>query len=121
MRKTSKHMASAEDYGDMHIDERPEDDNEETIDKYLHVELVMNMGTMMSYAAGTGWHTSQLIMHMLTNFLIPMNMRLSLQMGMHEKYQAKSLLKTCLHRLIVRTTNTYCCYKRSPTIRRTTL
>jgi hypothetical protein len=35
---------SAEDYGDMHPDERPEDDNEEAIDKYLNVELIMNMG-----------------------------------------------------------------------------
>jgi hypothetical protein len=36
---------SAEDYGDMHADERPEDDDEEAIDKYLNVELIMNMGT----------------------------------------------------------------------------
>ena len=36
---------SAEDYGDMHTDERPEDDDEEAIDKYLNVELIMNMGT----------------------------------------------------------------------------
>jgi hypothetical protein len=38
-------MPSAEDYGDMHTDERPEDDDEEAIDKYLNVELIMNMGT----------------------------------------------------------------------------
>jgi hypothetical protein len=36
---------SAEDYGDMHTDERPEDNDEEAIDKYLNVELIMNMGT----------------------------------------------------------------------------
>jgi hypothetical protein len=29
----------------MHTDERPEDDNEEAVDKYLNVELIMNMGT----------------------------------------------------------------------------
>jgi hypothetical protein len=36
---------SAEDYGDMHTDERPGDNDEEAIDKYLNVELIMNMGT----------------------------------------------------------------------------
>ena len=36
---------SAEDYRDMHTVERPEDDDEEAIDKYLNVELIMNMGT----------------------------------------------------------------------------
>jgi hypothetical protein len=36
---------SAEDYGDMHTNERPKDDDEEAIDKYLNVELIMNMGT----------------------------------------------------------------------------
>ena len=36
---------SAEDCGDMHTDERPEDDDEEAIDKYLNAELIMNMGT----------------------------------------------------------------------------
>jgi hypothetical protein len=29
----------------MHNNERPEDDDEEAIDKYLNVELIMNMGT----------------------------------------------------------------------------
>jgi hypothetical protein len=40
--------SSAEDYdGDMHTtDERPEDDDkEEAVDKFLNVELIMNMGT----------------------------------------------------------------------------
>jgi hypothetical protein len=36
---------SSEDYGDMHTDERPEDDDKEAVDKYLNVELIMNMGT----------------------------------------------------------------------------
>jgi hypothetical protein len=36
---------SPDEYGDMNIDERPEDDDEEAIDKYLNVELIMNMGT----------------------------------------------------------------------------
>ena len=43
-------MPSAEDYGDMHANERPEYDDEEAIDKYLNVELKMNMGTMTSDA-----------------------------------------------------------------------
>ena len=34
-----------EDYGDMHTDERPDDDDEEAVDKYLNVELLMNVGT----------------------------------------------------------------------------
>ena len=29
----------------MNMDEQPEDDYEEAIDKYLNVELIMNMGT----------------------------------------------------------------------------
>jgi hypothetical protein len=37
-------MPSAADYRDMHVDEGPEDDNEEAIDKYLNVELTMNKG-----------------------------------------------------------------------------
>jgi hypothetical protein len=36
---------SPEEYDDMDMDERPEDDDEEAIDKYLNVELLMNMGT----------------------------------------------------------------------------
>jgi hypothetical protein len=29
----------------MNTEERPEDDDEEAVDKYLNVELIMNMGT----------------------------------------------------------------------------
>jgi hypothetical protein len=36
---------SEEDYGDMHTNQRPEDDDEEAIDNYLNVELIMNMST----------------------------------------------------------------------------
>jgi hypothetical protein len=36
---------SPEDYGDMNTEDRPEDDEQEAIDKYLNVELIMNMGT----------------------------------------------------------------------------
>ena len=36
---------SPEEYDDMHVGERPEDDDEEAIDKYLNVELLMNVGT----------------------------------------------------------------------------
>jgi hypothetical protein len=36
---------SPEDYDDMNTEERPEEDDEEAIDKYLNVELIMNMGT----------------------------------------------------------------------------
>ena len=36
---------SMEDYGDMHTEDRPEEDDEEAIDKYLNVELIMNLGT----------------------------------------------------------------------------
>jgi hypothetical protein len=34
-------MPSAEDYGDMNTNERPEDDDKEAIDTYLNVELIM--------------------------------------------------------------------------------
>ena len=36
---------SPDEYGDMNIDEWPEDDDEEAIDKYLNVKLIMNTGT----------------------------------------------------------------------------
>jgi hypothetical protein len=36
---------SEEEYGDMLIDDRPEDDDEEAIDKYLNVELTMGIGS----------------------------------------------------------------------------
>jgi hypothetical protein len=36
---------TGEEYGDMVTDERPEEDEEEAIDNYLNVELIMNMGT----------------------------------------------------------------------------
>ena len=32
-------------YDDMHTDDRPDDDDEEAIDKYLNVELIMDIGT----------------------------------------------------------------------------
>jgi hypothetical protein len=36
---------SLEDYGDMHTEEWPDDDDEEAVDKYLNAELIMNLGT----------------------------------------------------------------------------
>jgi hypothetical protein len=45
IREDNRNTPNDEDYGDMHIDERPKDDDEEAIDKYLSVELIMNMGT----------------------------------------------------------------------------
>jgi hypothetical protein len=33
------------DYGDMLTDKRPDDEDEVAVDKYLNVELIMNMGT----------------------------------------------------------------------------
>jgi hypothetical protein len=33
------------DYGDMHTDDRPDDDDESAVDNHLNVELIMNMGT----------------------------------------------------------------------------
>jgi hypothetical protein len=38
-------MPDPEDYGDMNTKDQPEEDDEEAIDKYLNVELIMNMGT----------------------------------------------------------------------------
>ena len=36
---------TAVEYDDMHTDDRPDDDDEEAIDKYLNVELIMDVGT----------------------------------------------------------------------------
>ena len=36
---------TAAEYNDMHTDDRPDDDDEEAIDKYLNVELIMDIGT----------------------------------------------------------------------------
>jgi hypothetical protein len=33
------------DYGDMDTEERPKDDDEEAVNKYLNIELIMNTGT----------------------------------------------------------------------------
>ena len=33
------------EYNDMHTDDRPDNDDEEAIDKYLNVELIMDIGT----------------------------------------------------------------------------
>ena len=33
----------AVEYDNMHTDEKPEDDNEEAVDKYLNVELLMDV------------------------------------------------------------------------------
>jgi hypothetical protein len=44
-RKDDRNTPSESDYGDMLTDERPNDEDEEAIDKYLNVELIMNMGT----------------------------------------------------------------------------
>jgi Reverse transcriptase (RNA-dependent DNA polymerase) len=40
-----KDTPNPEEYDDMHIGDRPEEDDEEAIDQYLNVELLMNMGT----------------------------------------------------------------------------
>ena len=39
------HTPSTDKYGDMNIEDRPDDDDEEAIDKYLHVELILDVGT----------------------------------------------------------------------------
>ena len=39
------HTPSTEEYGDMNIDDRPVVDDEEAIDKYLNVELILDVGT----------------------------------------------------------------------------
>ena len=36
---------STEDSDDMHMDDQPNEEDEEAIDNYLNVELIMNMGT----------------------------------------------------------------------------
>ena len=36
---------SFDDYGDMAIDDRPEDEDEEAVDNYINVELIMDVGS----------------------------------------------------------------------------
>ena len=36
---------TAAEYDDMHTDKRPDDDDEEAVNKYLNVELIMDVGT----------------------------------------------------------------------------
>ena len=44
--KTTRSMpSSSKDNGNMHTNERPEDNDDEAVDKYLNVELIINMGT----------------------------------------------------------------------------
>ena len=38
-------MPTATEYDNMHTDDRPDDDDEEAIDKYLNVKLIMDIGT----------------------------------------------------------------------------
>jgi hypothetical protein len=45
VRTIDANMPSTENYGDMLIEERPEEDDEEAMDKYLNIELIMNAGT----------------------------------------------------------------------------
>jgi hypothetical protein len=36
---------TAAEYDDMHTNDRPDDDDEKAVDKYLNVELIMDVGT----------------------------------------------------------------------------
>jgi hypothetical protein len=40
-----RNTSSKLDYGDMLTDKRSDDEDKEAVDKYLNVELIMNMGT----------------------------------------------------------------------------
>jgi hypothetical protein len=45
-RDEDKTTLTPEDYGDMHTDNRTDDDDdEEAVDNHLNVELIVNMGT----------------------------------------------------------------------------
>ena len=44
-REDDRNTPSKSDYGDMLTNKRPNDEDEEAVDKYLNVELIMNMGT----------------------------------------------------------------------------
>jgi hypothetical protein len=43
-REDDRNTPSKSDYGDMLTNKRPNDEDEEAVDKYLNVELIMNMG-----------------------------------------------------------------------------
>ena len=43
--RDERNIPNDDEYGDMLVDERPDDDEEEMIDKYLGMELIMDVGT----------------------------------------------------------------------------
>ena len=43
--RNEQNVPKDDEYGDMLVDKRPDDDEEEMIDKYLGMELIMDVGT----------------------------------------------------------------------------
>jgi hypothetical protein len=94
-------MPSAEDYGDMLIEERPEEDDKEAMDKYLNIELIMNVGTnkerfghVLKRARGLD---GEPIGHAHANPLFDTNeYEIEFTDGTREKYQVNIIAKNML-------------------------
>jgi hypothetical protein len=111
----------------MHTDKRPEDNDEEAVDKYLNMlELIMNMGTsnerhgqvvkrsrgLASKPIGHGNNANPL-------FDTAVNMRLSSRTELEITTRRMVSPRICLHKLTVKATSSSS-YRKSLTTRRTT-
>jgi hypothetical protein len=109
------------DYGDMNTEERPKDDDEEAVDKYLNVELIMNTGTSDERHGRVikrlrGLDDNPSVGHTQTHYLIQESMKLSLQTEPVRSIRQTLSPKTCLHKLTMKITNFFFS-KRSRTIK----
>ena len=97
---------SDDEYGDMLTDDRPEADNEEAIDKYLICELVMDVGSGNEQKGRvtkrSRGHGGELVLRKTTRSLTPKNVKLNSQMAQSKSMLPTLLLRTCLHRLIMK-------------------
>ena len=116
---------SHEDYGDMHVDERPEDDDEEAVDKYLNVELIMNMGTNNErhgrvIKRSRGLDGEPIGRAHANPLFDTREYEVEFTDGTHEKYQANIIAENMYAKSTTREINTYSC-KRSQITEATTV
>jgi hypothetical protein len=70
---------TAAEYDDMHTDDRPDDDDEKAVDKYLNVELIMDVGTNDERRRRVVKRLQGLDDRITTRSFIPGNMKSNLQ------------------------------------------
>ena len=97
---------TATEYDDMHTDDRPDDDDEEAIDKYLNVELIMDVGTNDKQCGCIVKHLwgldSEPIGRLHNNAT-----KSSSQTDLVRSTKQISSQRTCLHKLTVKATSIY--------------